>query len=135
VFTIKSLAIANGPLPATATLATSATERADGETALTATRATSATPVAKVADVAVAAGGLPQLSAVQEAARTEVLARLESNPTVTRAFATRSEGDTLIVTLAVRGLGTCEIGISPDRFNRDTFADFGLLTRCLERPT
>jgi len=60
----------------------------------------------------------------REVTRQEVLARLEAHPSVKRAFTTRFEGDMLIVTLAVRGIGTCELAIPPERFSRDDLADF-----------
>ena len=75
----------------------------------------------------------PPPSAVQEATRRDVLARLEAHPTVKRAFTTRFEGAVLVVTLALRGVGTCELSIPADRFSRDSLADFDSLLRCLER--
>ena len=75
---------------------------------------------------------LPPLAEVQEAARRDVLARLEADPESKRAFVTRFERDTLIVALAVRAIGTCELSIRPDRFNGTSLADFQTLARCLE---
>ena len=73
-----------------------------------------------------------KLSSVQEAARKDVLAWLESHPTAKRAFATRVESDVLIVTLALRDVGTCELSIPSDRFNRNSLADWRALLSCLE---
>jgi hypothetical protein len=117
---------------ATANPATSATEHPTLEAA---TPATPATAVAKVADVAVAAGGSKELSAVQESYRRDVIARLEAHPTISRAFVTRLEGNVLIVALAVRGVGTCELAIPADRFDRNRLADFDTLLRSLEGRT
>jgi hypothetical protein len=132
VFTIRSLADPNAPPAATANPATSATHQANGGGSAT---ATTATDVAKVAAVAVATGGLPQLSPVEEAARQEVLRRLEIHPDVMRAFVCRFERDVLIVSLAVRGIGTCELSIPRDRFNQNSVAQLGALLRCLEAST
>jgi len=77
--------------------------------------------------------GQPQpLFPAREPARREVIARLKAHPAVTRAFATRWEGGVLIVALAIRGIGTCELAIPADRFNRGSLADFEALLRCVE---
>lgn len=75
--------------------------------------------------------GCVALSPVQEAARQDVLARLAANPTVKRSFVTRFEYDTLIVTLAVRGIGTCELKIPAERFNAEKLEDYAALVACL----
>jgi hypothetical protein len=71
------------------------------------------------------------LSPVQEAARQDVLAQLAANPTVKRSFVTRFEYGTLIVTLAVRGIGTCELKIPAERFDSDKPEDYAALVACL----
>jgi hypothetical protein len=134
VFTIKSLHAGDEHAAATANPATSATDQRIGGGFRPATPATTATPVAKVAAVAVAAGPPSEFSATQENARRDVLAKLEAYPSVQRAFVTRFEGDVLIVTLAVRGVGSCELSIPPDRFNRDQFSDFAALAQCVDNP-
>lgn len=68
---------------------------------------------------------------VQEAARQNVIARLEAGPGMPRAFATRFEGDLLIVSLAVRGAGTCELTIPAERVTAD---DWTALLACLDKP-
>jgi hypothetical protein len=71
------------------------------------------------------------LTRAQEAARQQVLAQLAVNPTVQRAFVNRFEDGALIVTLAVRGIGTCELFISTERFNPANFNDYAALLDCL----
>jgi hypothetical protein len=71
------------------------------------------------------------LSPVQEAARRDVLAQLGTNPTVKRAFVNRFENGALIVTLAVRGIGTCELSIPAERFNPDSPGDCAALLACI----
>lgn len=71
------------------------------------------------------------MSPIQESARREVLAQLAANPTVKRSFVTRFENGTLIVTLAVRGIGTCELLISAERFTRDSLDDYDALLDCI----
>jgi hypothetical protein len=75
--------------------------------------------------------GCVALSPVQEAARRDVLAQLAANPTVKRSFVTRFEYGTLIVTLAVRGIGTCELKIPAERFNPEKLEDYAALVACL----
>jgi len=73
------------------------------------------------------------LSPAQESARQQVLAQLEAHPTVKRAFVNRFEADgTMIVTLAIRGVGTGELKIPADRFNQDTLDDYGALLNTIE---
>lgn len=73
------------------------------------------------------------LSDAQELARREVLAQLEAHPTVKRAFVNRFNDDgTMVVTLAIRGVGTGELLIPAARFNQETLDDYGALLKCLE---
>jgi hypothetical protein len=74
----------------------------------------------------------PGLTPLQEEARQDVIARLAVHPNVQRAFATRFEGETLIVALAVRGIGTCELAIPIERFNPANLDDYAALLSCLE---
>ena len=68
------------------------------------------------------------LSPTQEAARREVLAQLEAHPTVQRAFVNRFEHDgTMIVTLAIRGVGTGELLIPAERFSQSSLDDYAAL--------
>ena len=71
------------------------------------------------------------LSDVQEAARQDALARLVADPSVNRGFVTRFENGVLIVTLAVRGVGTCELMISGERFSPESLDDYGALVTCI----
>jgi hypothetical protein len=89
-------------------------------------------PIKTLSSCAAEGSGLPSLSTVQEAGRRVVLARLEGHPDITRAFVSRFEGDVLVITLAIRGVGTCELSIPPGRFKRDSLSDFDALARCLE---
>lgn len=73
---------------------------------------------------------LPSLLPGQQVARQQVLARLEAHPAVKRAFMTRWEGDLLVVTLAIRGVGTGELAIARDSLGRPQ--DFAALLECLE---
>jgi hypothetical protein len=73
-----------------------------------------------------------KLSTVSEAARRDVLAWLEKHPSAKRAFATRVEGDVLIVTLALRDVGTCELSVPLSRFNPERLTDWGALLSCLD---
>jgi hypothetical protein len=70
------------------------------------------------------------LSPAQEAARQDVLAQLAANPIVKRSFTTRFENGDLIVTLAIRGIGTCELKIPAERFNRESLDDYAALVAC-----
>lgn len=68
------------------------------------------------------------LSPIQEAARRQVLAQLDANPNARRAFVNWfNEDGTLVITLAVRGLGTAELKIASERFNRDSLDDCAAL--------
>jgi hypothetical protein len=72
-----------------------------------------------------------QLTPVQESARREVLAQLTADPEVQRAFCNRFENGDLIVTLAVRDVGTCELLIPAERFNSGSLDDYAALLACL----
>jgi hypothetical protein len=72
------------------------------------------------------------LSPTQEAARQNVLNQLAANPTATRAFVTRFEGDVLVVTIAIRGIGTGEVLIPAERFNPNSLDDYAALIACFE---
>jgi hypothetical protein len=73
------------------------------------------------------------LSPVQEAARADVLSQLASNPAVQRAFVNRIERDgTMIVTLAIRGVGTGELKIPAARFSQTSLDDYAALLGCIE---
>jgi hypothetical protein len=54
-----------------------------------------------------------------ERRRCDVLAMLEGNPRITRAFVTddQAEADHVIVTVGIRGVGTCELRISKERYD------------------
>jgi hypothetical protein len=67
------------------------------------------------------------MSAAAEAARRDVLARLQAHPEVQRAFVTRFEGGLLIVTLGIRHVGTCELVIPAERFGQNDPADYAAL--------
>jgi hypothetical protein len=72
------------------------------------------------------------LTKAQAKARQALLARLEAEPDIKRAFVSRWEGDVLLVTLAVRGVGTCELLIPEARFNSNALADYSLLAACVK---
>ena len=73
------------------------------------------------------------LTAVQEAARADVLAQLARNPAVQRAFVNRFQPDgAVIVTLAIRGVGTGELRIPAARFNQASLDDCAALLGCIE---
>jgi hypothetical protein len=72
-----------------------------------------------------------QLTPVQESARREVLAQLAADPEVQRAFCNRFENGALIVTLAIRGIGTCELLIPAERFNAGKLENFSALLECM----
>jgi len=63
-----------------------------------------------------------------------VLAQLAADPSVLRAFCTRFEDGALIVTLAIRGIGTCELSIPAERFNSAALDDYAALLACVVRP-
>jgi hypothetical protein len=71
------------------------------------------------------------LSPAQEAARRQVLAELKGHPTVRRAFCTRFEDGALIVTLAIRDVGTCDLLIPAGRFDSSKPNDYAALLGCL----
>lgn len=83
-------------------------------------------------------GGMPPvgnfegLGPLQEAARQKAVAHLAEHPQVQRAFVTRTEGDVVIVTLAVRDIGTCELAIPAERLA--SAADWTDFIRCLDQP-
>jgi hypothetical protein len=73
------------------------------------------------------------LSPLQDVARRAVLAQLEANPTVQRAFVNRfDETGAMVITLAIRGIGTGELVIPADRFNKGTLDDCGVLLAAIE---
>ncbi len=68
----------------------------------------------------------------RKAARRQVLARLKAHPTIKRAFVNRFEPDgTMIVTLAIRGVGTGELKIPAARFNQASLDDYSALLGCI----
>ena len=69
-------------------------------------------------------------AAAAEGAHQEVIARLEAHPDIQRAFVTRHDGGVLVVTLAVRHVGTCELHIAADRVHGPQ--DWAALIACLE---
>lgn len=71
----------------------------------------------------------PPLTPEQLVAREEVLARLEANPAIKRAFVSRWDGDVMIVTLAVRAVGTCELSIPRERLS--SLEDYPDLAACI----
>jgi hypothetical protein len=75
--------------------------------------------------------GVAPLLTVQEAARQQVLAQLTANPAVQRAFVNRFDDGAMIVTLAVREIGTCELLIPAERFNAANLDDYAALLECL----
>lgn len=72
------------------------------------------------------------LSPAQEAARQQVLRELEANPSVRRAFCSRFSDGNLIITLAIRGVGTGELLIPAERFNQGSLDDYAALLDCLK---
>jgi hypothetical protein len=76
--------------------------------------------------------GRPPLTLAQERARSEVLAQLEAHPTIRRAFINRFESDVLILTLAIRDVGTAELHIPAERFNQNSAADYAALLGCVQ---
>jgi hypothetical protein len=75
------------------------------------------------------------LSPIQQAARQQVLAQLQANPTVQRAFVNRFNPDgSMIVTLAIRGVGTGELLIPAERFSQASLDDYAALLACIEGP-
>jgi hypothetical protein len=76
------------------------------------------------------ADGSVPLSPAQEAARRQVLAKLKNHPSVKRAFCNRFEDGALIVTLAIRDVGTCELLIPAERFDPSKLSDYAALLEC-----
>lgn len=73
------------------------------------------------------------LSPAQQIARADVLAQLASNPAVQHAFVNRFEQDgTMIVTLAIRGVGTGELKIPAARFSIASLDDHAALLGCMQ---
>jgi hypothetical protein len=73
------------------------------------------------------------LSPIQEKARAEVLAQLVAHPNIKRAFVNRFADDgTMIVTLAIREVGTGELHIPAERFSQSSLDDYGALLECIE---
>jgi hypothetical protein len=70
-------------------------------------------------------------SSVKEAARRQALAQLAADPTVQRAIVNRFEHGVMIVTLAIRDIGTCELLIPVARFNSGKLDDYAALLACL----
>lgn len=60
-----------------------------------------------------------------------MLADLEANPSVMRTMRNRFEDRNLIVTLAIRDVGTCELLIPAERFDRSKLSDYAALLACL----
>jgi hypothetical protein len=80
------------------------------------------------------AAGVVLLSSAQEVARADVLSQLACNPAMQRAFVNRFEPDgSMIVTLAIRGVGTGELKIPSARFNAASLDDYAALLGCIER--
>ena len=54
-----------------------------------------------------------------ERRRCEVLAMLEANPRITHAIVTddEAEADCVIVTVAIRGIGTCDLRIPREKYD------------------
>lgn len=78
------------------------------------------------------ATGDPASDSDRDRAYREVLAVLERHPHVERAYTTRWEGNALIVSLAVRNVGMCELAIPRERI-RD-MADYAALLVVLGAP-
>ena len=74
------------------------------------------------------------LSPAQDLARAHALAQLEANPSVARAFVNRFREDgTMILTLAIRGVGTGELLIPAERFNQGSLDDYAALLGIIGR--
>lgn len=78
-------------------------------------------------------GGGSAFSPAQEQARQTVLERLAAHPEVQRAIDARFEDDVLIVALAVRDIGTCELRIPAACFDRANLASSAALLTCLDQ--
>jgi hypothetical protein len=70
--------------------------------------------------------------AAHESAQRQVLAKLRADPGVKRAFYSRVEHGNIIITLAIRGIGTGELLIPAERFNKDSLDDYGALLACFD---
>ena len=75
--------------------------------------------------------GAAPLSTVQKAARQQVLTQLATNPQVQRSFVNRFEDGAMVVTLAIRKIGTCELLIPAERFNASNLDDYAAMLECL----
>lgn len=96
--------------------------------ALTAPAATDHSPRAPDLQVDAEESQAATLSPIQEYARQQVLAQLEDHPTIRRAFVNRFAADgTVVITLAIRDVGTGELKIPAERFNQDSLDDYGAL--------
>lgn len=90
--------------------------------------------VARIATVAVANPtewqtanpALPDPAA--NARRLKVVAMLAENPAIERAVFSAEDRGAFVVAVAIRGVGTCELRISKDRY--DGFRLMDLLDRC-----
>jgi hypothetical protein len=71
------------------------------------------------------------LTPIQESARRWVLGQLQGYPNIQRAFCNRFEDGALIVTLAIRDVGTCELLVPAESFDRSKLSDFTSLLECL----
>lgn len=72
--------------------------------------------------------------ATPEAGLPPLPARLEADPSIERAFVSRWDCGAMVITLAVRGVGTCELLIPPERFNADSLDDYNRLAGCILNP-
>jgi hypothetical protein len=70
------------------------------------------------------------LSPAQEAARRQVLADLQANPSAKRAFFSRVEDGALVITLGIRGIGTGDLLIPAERFDASKLSDYAALLEC-----
>jgi hypothetical protein len=135
VFRLKSLSSAS--LPATPAKAATSQQKV-AELAMVAA-ASDMQESERVAELATVAGSShdsesdewPSLSPAQDAARRWVLAKLKNHPNVKRAFCNRFEDGALIVTLALRNVGTCELLIPAERFDSSKPEDYAALLECL----
>ena len=57
------------------------------------------------------------VTAAQELARQGVLDDLRDLPHVQRALRYRQEGDVVILTVGIRGVGTCELSVPAEKFD------------------
>lgn len=142
VFRLKSLS----PSPLPATPANAATSRQKVAELARVAAGSEVSETERVAELATVAGsrhaalsksdqsdpdGYPPLSPAQEAARRWVLAKLKKHPNVKRTFCNRFEDGALIITLAIRDVGTCELLIPAERFDSSKAGDYAALLECL----